>query len=204
MTSTLPPLADGYHDLPRGKVALPTVSLQMLTKPLRKPDPPGSEGLRLVRRPEPDTDWYRAIYRRVGEPWMWFSRLRMSEAVLRAEIHDPAVEVFSVEGPTGEIGFLQLDFRERDICELAFFGLVPEAVGGGAGRWLMNRALEQAWSRPITRVWVHTCMADHPAALAFYVRSGFVPFKLQVEVADDPRLTGESPRDASPHIPMLP
>ena len=41
----------------------------------------------------------------------------------------------------------------------------------------MNRALELAWSRPISRVWVHTCTFDHPSALAFYQRSGFLPFR---------------------------
>jgi hypothetical protein len=70
-----------------------------------------------------------------------------------------------------------------------------------AGRWLMNRALEFSWSRPIARVWVHTCTFDHPAALAFYQRSGFRAFRRQIEVADDPRLDGTAPRDVARHVP---
>jgi hypothetical protein len=66
----------------------------------------------------------------------------------------------------------------------------------------MNRALELAWSRPVTRVWLHTCTFDHPAALAFYQRSGFRPFRRQVEVLNDPRLDGTVPRDVARHVPI--
>ena len=84
-----------------------------------------------------------------------------------------------------------------------FFGVTAKLVGSGAGRWLMNRALEIAWSRPVTRVWLHTCTFDHPAALAFYQRSGFRPFRRQVEVVDDPRLDGTVPRDVAKHVPII-
>jgi GNAT superfamily N-acetyltransferase len=89
------------------------------------------------------------------------------------------------------------------MCELAFFGLTPGLVGKGAGRLLMQHAIERAWARPIDRFWVHTCTLDHPAALAFYVRSGFRAFKRQVEIADDPRLDGTLPPDAAPHAPVI-
>ncbi len=59
----------------------------------------------------------------------------------------------------------------------------PKFVGSGAGRWMMNRAIERAWSQPIRRFWVHTCTLDHPAAVAFYIRSGFVPFRRRIEIA---------------------
>jgi GNAT superfamily N-acetyltransferase len=98
---------------------------------------------------------------------------------------------------------LELDFRAPDSCELAFFGVTPALVGRGAGRFLMNRAMEIAWSRPVRRFWVHTCTLDHPAALDFYRRSGFQAFRRQIEVIDDPRLSGLLPRDAAPQIPLI-
>ena len=67
----------------------------------------------------------------------------------------------------------------------------------------MNEALELAFLRPIERLFVHTCSLDHPAALPFYVRSGFAPYKRAIEVADDPRLTGRLPRGAAPQVPFL-
>jgi hypothetical protein len=68
---------------------------------------------------------------------------------------------------------------------------------------LVNFAIDRAWARPIRRLWAHTCNFDHPAALAFYYRSGFRPYAFMVDVADDPRLTGHMPRTAAPHVPLL-
>ena len=89
------------------------------------------------------------------------------------------------------------------MCELRMFGVTAQLIGTGAGRFLMNRALERAWSEPIRRFWVHTCTFDHQAALAFYVRSGFRPYRQQIEYADDPRLLGLLPRGAAPHVPII-
>jgi hypothetical protein len=67
----------------------------------------------------------------------------------------------------------------------------------------MNRALKRAWARPIRRFWVHTCTLDHPSALGFYKRSGFRPFRRQVEIAEDPRLSGLVRMNAAAHVPLL-
>jgi GNAT superfamily N-acetyltransferase len=157
----------------------------------------------LQRVPHPDLAWFRKLFRSVGENWIWFSRLTMPDAELAAIVHDPLVEVYVLKSGADEAGLLELDFRTPHECELSFFGLMPPLVGTGAGRWLMNRAIELTWSRPIRRLWVHTCTFDHPAALAFYVRSGFRPFRLQIELADDPRLTGVLPRNSAPHVPLI-
>jgi GNAT superfamily N-acetyltransferase len=96
-----------------------------------------------------------------------------------------------------------MQFCEPGQCEIVSFGLTGKCVGTGAGRWLMNRAQEIAWSHPIERLWLHTCTFDHPAALAFYQRSGFRPFRRQVEVVNDPRLDGTVPRDVARHVPVI-
>jgi GNAT superfamily N-acetyltransferase len=87
--------------------------------------------------------------------------------------------------------------------EIAFLGVVPGLIGKGAGRYLMNRALEIAWGRNPRRLTVHTCTLDHPRALEFYQRSGFTPYARSVEVADDPRLRGILPRTTAPNVPIL-
>ena len=106
---------------------------------------------------DPGLDWFRDLYRRVGEEWLWFSRLQMSDAELAAIIHSPLVEVYALVQDGRDEGLLELDFREPGQCELAFFGVTSKLIGSGAGRWLINRALELAWSRQVARVWVHTC-----------------------------------------------
>ena len=194
-------LPDGYSDIPAGKIAAVVTHLEMTERPALRPDPKGAWTLRRVEAP--DLNWFRDLYRRVGTQWLWFSRLRMTDAELAAVIRSPLVEVHALEQDGRDEGLLELDFREARQCELAYFGVTGKLVGSGAGRWLMNRALERAWSRPVSRVWVHTCTFDHPAAPAFYQRSGFRAFRRQIEIADDPRLDGSAPRDAARHVPII-
>ncbi|WP_420145504.1 GNAT family N-acetyltransferase [Sphingobium sp.] len=185
-----------------GMVATVVTHLEMRERPRPAPIPPAP--LRLVPWKAPDPDAYRALFRRVGAPWLWFSRLVMPDAELAAILHDPAVEVFAVTDPRGtEVGLLELDFRKLPDCELGFFGLVPELNGKGLGRWLMAQAKSLAWRKGVDRFWVHTCTLDSPAALGFYMKSGFTPYGRDIETFADPRLAGILPRDAAPHIPLL-
>jgi len=191
-----------YGDVPQGKLAAIVTSLEMLERPpprLMAPEPE----LTLARAERPDTSWFRGLFRKVGEDWLWFSRLEMSDEALRSIIHDPLVEVYVPRRQGNDVGLLELDFREPDVCELSFFGLAMDVIGIGAGRWMMSNALELAWSRPIRRFWVHTCTFDHPDALDFYVRSGFRAFRRQIEIVGDPRLSGVLPRSAAPHVPII-
>lgn len=194
-------LPDGYSDVAPGKIATVVTHLQMFERPHLRPEPP--EGWALRRVANPDLDWFRDLYRRVGEEWLWFSRLQMSDAQLASIIRAPGIDVYALVHDGRDEGLLELDFRTFGDCELAFFGVTAKLIGRGGGRYLMNRALELAWSRPIKRFWVHTCTLDHPAALAFYQRSGFRPYRRQIEVADDPRLTGLAPREAAQHTPII-
>ncbi|MGC9370594.1 MAG: GNAT family N-acetyltransferase [Paracoccaceae bacterium] len=196
-------LKDGFYDVPPGKVAAVVTHLEMREKaPLRPvPEP---QGVSLRRIEAPGVEWYRALFRRVGaEDWLWFSRLVMDESALAAILEDPSVEVHALSAGGEDLGLLELDFREEGACELAFFGLAAGLIGGGVGRWLMNRAIELAWRPGIARFHVHTCTMDSPQALPFYIRSGFTPVRRQVEIADDPRLSGLLPESAAPQVPLL-
>jgi GNAT superfamily N-acetyltransferase len=152
----------------------------------------------------PQPEHYRELFRQVGSPWLWFSRLIMDDAHLASIIQHPKVELYSVTDEGGrEVGMLELDFREPHECELAFIGLVPQLSGIGHGRWLLAEAVQRAWREDVRRVHVHTCSLDHPAALSAYRRAGFVPFKRAIERFPDPRLLGVLPRDCAPQIPLL-
>lgn len=196
-------LSDGFHDIPPGKVAAIVTHLEMRAPAPLRPVP-APEGVSLRRVGGPDPDWYRDLFTRVGgHDWLWFSRLRMSAEDLADTIRDPLVEVYGLfRGDVAE-GLLELDFRETGTCELAFLGVTANQIGTGAGRFLMNEAIGHAWAHPISVFFVHTCTLDHPAALSFYRRSGFVPVRQQVEIADDPRLADGFPETAGPHVPVF-
>jgi GNAT superfamily N-acetyltransferase len=192
---------NGYTDLPAGKIATVVTYLEMRARPrLRRAARP--DGWSLVRI-HADRDRYRALFRAVGEPWLWFSRAVMPDEALAAILESPEVDAYALHDGTRDIGLLELDFRSGGECELAFFGVVPEAIGQGAGRYLMYEAIRRAFAKPIQRFFVHTCSLDHPVALPFYMRSGFTPYKRAIEVADDPRLTGRLPAAAAPQVPLL-
>ncbi|MGE0769354.1 MAG: GNAT family N-acetyltransferase [Hyphomicrobiaceae bacterium] len=205
-TTTLP---DGYADVPSGRIATVVTTLEMRAPPPARKVPDLPDGIAVRRVPRPDLDWYRGVFRLVGEPWLWFSRLRLSDAALSRIIHDEKVETWTVSTGDGDgtshrdQGLLELDFRVAGECELAYFGVSPALTGQGIGRYLMSRALAEAWQRPIERFWVHTCTLDHPSALGFYIRSGFAPIKRQIEIAPDPRLDGTVPVTDAPQIPIL-
>ena len=197
-----PPLADGYHPVSPGKLAAVVTSLQMNAPPPPRPEP--ARGAWTLRHETaPTAPWYRDLFSRMGRDWLWFSRLAMDEAVLTGIITDPAVEIHVLELNGTDLGYAELDFRQPGECELAFFAVDRGLQGTGAGRWLMNRALERVWRRPIGRLWVHTCTLDHPGALAFYQRSGFVPYRRQVEIGDDPRVSDRLAYDPETQAPLL-
>ncbi len=187
--------------VPGDHVATIVTSLEMTVRPpARLPPSP----YMLKRWHAPASERYRTLFARVGAPWLWFSRLTMPDAQLRAILDDPRVEVYAMIDRWGvELGMHELDFRQSGECELSYLAVVPDLTGKGHGSWLMANALGLGWRRGVTRMWVHTCTLDHPRALGFYIRHGFVPFERSVETFADPRLTGHLPRDAAPHIPRF-
>lgn len=198
------PLPPGFHAVPQGHLAAVVTHLEMTAPPPRAPRP-GPEGPTLERLTDPDPAAYRHLFRAVGEDWLWFSRLRLEDAALRETLSDPAVEAYEVRQEGRPAGLLELDFRPAPRPELAFFGLVAGAAGQGLGRWLMDEALARAWApgRGTEVLTVHTCTLDSPAALPFYLRSGFIAVRREVEIAPDPRLDGSLPATAAPQVPVI-
>jgi GNAT superfamily N-acetyltransferase len=188
------PIADG-------ELAAVVTFLEMRERP-QVDVPPSTLDLHRIEQPEPD--FYRTLFRLVGAPWLWFSRLVMDDAKLAEIIRHPKVELFAMRDGNGrEVGMLELDFRDEGECELAFIGLEPGLTGLGHGRWLLAEAVSRAWAPGIARVHVHTCTLDHPAAMSAYRRAGFTPCGRAVERFPDPRLVGILPRDCAPQSPLL-
>ncbi len=194
-------MQDGYTDVPAGKIASVVTYLEMR----RAPDelPPLRPELTIRQVKPVHLEWYRCLFREVGEPWLWFSRLRMPDDELSALLNDSATDVFALTYNGIDQGLLEFDRRNFPDIEIMYFGVAPGLLGKGAGRALLAQGLALEWEQNPRRIWLHTCTSDHPAALSFYRKFGFVPYKRAVEIADDPRLTGQMPRSAAPHIPII-
>ncbi|MCY7339509.1 MAG: GNAT family N-acetyltransferase [Sphingomonas bacterium] len=189
-------------DVPAGQLAAVVSYLEMRAPPLKHALPASPLELHRIEDPAPAA--YRELFRQVGAPWLWFSRLIMPDAALAAILDHPGVELFDVRDGDAVVGMLELDRRSAGQCELAFVGLIPAYAGQGHGRWLLAEAIERAWSGDaVERVHVHTCSLDHPAALNAYCRAGFVAVRRKVETFIDPRLADILPRGTAPQVPLL-
>jgi GNAT superfamily N-acetyltransferase len=152
----------------------------MLTKPapLRPILPRRYENgkVALFKTTLPPVHYYRYLYQTVGNAHTWIERTKMSDQQLQSIIHHPDVDIYVLYIEGSPAGYFELDGREANQLELAYFGLVPEHIGFGLGAFLLNTAIQTAWSKPIQRLWVHTNTLDHPRALPNYQRFGFVPY----------------------------
>lgn len=169
-----------------------------------KPRPMQTSPLRLVRWHNPAPEKYRILFRRVGEPWLWFSRLAIDDDALCAILADSLIEIYAVLDPKGiEIGLIELDFREPGRCEIAFFALVQQLIGQGLGNWMMAQTVSLGWRNGIERITVQTSSLDDPRALSTYLKAGFTIVGRAIETFADPRIEGLLPKEAAPHVPMI-
>jgi GNAT superfamily N-acetyltransferase len=116
---------------------------------------------------------YRDLYNGVGRDYGWNDRNRMDDSLLQAILSDPGVEVHRLLVAERSAGYSELDRRQADEVQIAYFGLMADFIGKGLGKYFLDWTVARAWSYGPRRVWVHTCTHDHPAALPNYLRAGF-------------------------------
>jgi GNAT superfamily N-acetyltransferase len=160
-----------------GKVHQTVVThLEMRAQPRLAPAPKPSGRYALIRAEQPPLHFYRYLYDTIGRHYAWVSRRKLTDAELAAIIHDVEVEIYVLWLNGSPVGFAELDFRNMPDADLCFLGVMPEYIGQGLGRFLLNEAISLAWSRGPDRLVVQTCTLDHPNALRLYQRHGFTPF----------------------------
>lgn len=195
-------LARGIYGVPAGHLATVITTLQM-TAPAMADPKPFPKGV-VANCEQLDLVAYRGLFKAVGGPWLWTSRLMMNDAELQATIDDPLIETWVVRQNDMAIGLIELDFRTAEECELVLFGMITEVAGQGLGGPMMALVQSHAFAKQISRLIVHTCTYDAPAALPFYQKAGFTPYRTDVEIYADPRAVGVLPKTMAPHIPCLP
>jgi GNAT superfamily N-acetyltransferase len=160
--------------------------------------------LALMRAEDCTVSFYRYLYETVGTPWLWFERRLLDDAALAAAITSETTEIFVLYVGGVPAGYFELDIAAARETELCYFGLIPDFIGRRLGPFLLQAAVDQAWSRPLDRFWVHTRLFDHPKALGYYQQAGFAVYARQPVRFADPRLRGILPRSLRhPRLPPL-
>lgn len=165
--------------------------LEMRHAPARPPAsaPRLQEKIALLRAERPTAGFYRYLYNAVGGPWRWYERNALSDEELTAIIQDERVEIYVLYVGGSPAGYAEIDFRLTPDVELAYFGLIEDYIGRGLGHYLLDWAIDTAWTRTPERLWVNTCTLDHPSALAVYQKAGFAPYDQRTITIPDPHWT---------------
>ncbi len=132
----------------------------------------------LLKAEKPPVWYFLSLYDAVGRDYAWEDIHKRKHSEIEAWLTDGAMSLFTLTSKGWPHGFFLLDAGKPGICDLAYFGLVPEAVGGGLGTFLLKTAILTCWDSPgVQKLTVNTCTLDHPRALATYQKNGFVPVR---------------------------
>jgi GNAT superfamily N-acetyltransferase len=128
--------------------------------------------------------FFRYLYAEVGRNYHWVDRLSWTDDAVKAYVADPTVSLWVLTVAGSPAGYFELKRHDDGSIEIAYFGLLPEFVGRGLGKYLLSVAAREAWDSGAKRVWLHTCTLDDPAALPNYKARGFRPFKTETYLTE--------------------
>lgn len=148
--------------------------------------PPGSDdlGSRLVQQIRPYPALAQFLYRTIGGPCQWSSRLVWTDDQWMAQLARPDCE-FWVSWHDGRLtGFAELLLgasAERTVSYIKYLGLLPEHCGRGLGGRLVTQVTRRAWTAHrrvpwlprVEAVTVDTRTSDDRRALPNYLARGF-------------------------------
>lgn len=126
---------------------------------------------RVVEITEKKGELNRSLYVLVGEAWAWQDKLAWNMEEWNSYAESDNLKTFVAYVDDAIAGYFELMVQGNDV-EIAYFGLAPDFLGNGYGGALLTQAIEAAWRLSPSRVWVHTCHLDHPAALQNYLSRG--------------------------------
>jgi GNAT superfamily N-acetyltransferase len=151
-------------------------------RPAERPD----ARARVERMDGCPASFFRYLYAEVGRAYHWYDRLPWTDEQTRARLQDPCVSLHLLTVAAAPAGYFELQRHADGSVEIAYFGLLPEFLGRGLGKYLLSEAVASAWALGASRVWLHTCSLDAKAALPNYVARGFVPYEQETYEAELP------------------
>ncbi|MET9069547.1 GNAT family N-acetyltransferase [Streptosporangium sandarakinum] len=156
------------------------------------PARPPAIGLDIALAEVSSPEFSRFLYTAVGGDWHWSERLPWTWQQW-ADWLAGGVETWVAYHRGTPAGYVELLPCDDGAVEITSFGLLPWAIGRGAGGRLLEVGTARAWDiadrrpslAPTRRVWLHTCSLDGSAALPNYRARGFRVYDTKVNVPDD-------------------
>jgi GNAT superfamily N-acetyltransferase len=172
------------------RAVVTVVFLRMNSRP--KIDPPVFPPGVTLTHERLDVAQYRTLYNQVGEPWLWWLRRVMPDALLARHLKNPAVAIHVLRLDGELAGFFETESTNWPDVNLNYFGLMPDMIGLGLGRRMLDAAILSVFqgAAGLRGMTVNTCSADHPRALPNYLDAGFTEVRRVREVWDIPRRLG--------------
>ncbi len=160
--------------------------LEMEARPnYARPHQPLGHQAALLHAENPPLWYFLSLYRAVGAQYQWTDWFERPESELREFVQHPDMALYTLIRQGWPAGFFMLDRREKGVCDLAYLGLVPEMVGQGFGKYLLQEAVHTGWDgEGVEKMTVNTCTLDHPRALALYQSAGFAPVRQEIITRD--------------------
>jgi ribosomal protein S18 acetylase RimI-like enzyme len=134
--------------------------------------------------------FFRYLYVEVGRNYHWIDRLPWTDEDIARHLQQPENSLWLMRSNGQTAGYFELRKCDDGSVEIAYFGLLPDFLGRGLGKYLLTCATEQAWADGANRVWLHTCTLDDKAAMPNYLKRGFLPFKTEEYEVDLPKIPG--------------
>jgi GNAT superfamily N-acetyltransferase len=156
--------------------------LEMSVPPAHPPPLPLNQPIALLQARNIPLHFYRYLLDRVGRRWKWERSLRLTDEALSAELTHPGRDVRVLYLDGAPAGFFDIRPHLPESAEIAYFGMMEQALSRGLGRWFLGAAISAAWQHKPQMVTVQTCTLDHPAALPLYQKLGFSPVGQSKEI----------------------
>ena len=122
----------------------------------------------------------RFLYCLVREPWAWMDKREWTDEQWKSYAASEDLRTFVALFGGSIAGYYELHRDNTLSVEIAYFGLTADFLGRGLGGSMLTDAISRAWSWGASRVWVHTCTRDHPAALENYLSRGMKVYDREV------------------------
>src|SRR5919198_4869512 len=103
-----------------------------------------SDGVRVERVTAYAPSFWRYLYTEVGRAYHWIDRLPWTDEDIGRYLSDPAIQLWVMTSGGAPAGYFELRSVDDGSVEIAYFGVLPEFIGRGLGKYLLTVAAEEA------------------------------------------------------------